>query len=151
MDKKEYLIAIKNRMNRKPYIIMFILYQLAPIIWGLSYMLNIHPLASLVGLFILTILICSFIIFTIARLHDLELSGMWALIIPIAYIYPLINHVTIVGGTPFISFLSNSETLSVFVLFVLGMFLCVKKGTDGPNKYGPDPLQKDEDIQEEIK
>lgn len=49
--------------------------------------------------------------FHVRRAHDLELSGWWCLLL----LVPLIN-----------------------IVFVL--YMTFAKGTDGPNKYGPDPL-----------
>lgn len=50
--------------------------------------------------------------FHVRRLHDLDKSGMWAALLFI----PLVN-------------------------FVFCLYLIFCKGTDGPNTYGPDPLQ----------
>jgi uncharacterized membrane protein YhaH (DUF805 family) len=63
------------------------------------------------GLILLAILFISFIvtiIFFIRRLHDINMSGWWALLI----VLPIVN-------------------------LIFGLFVLVKKGTEGPNSYGP--------------
>ena len=50
---------------------------------------------------------------TIKRLHDVNMSGAFYLV----FFIPCVS-------------------------FVFGLYLLFKKGTDGPNDYGDDPLQK---------
>lgn len=54
---------------------------------------------------------------TVRRFHDVNLSGWWYL------------GLTLAGIIPFVGFVASIAT---FVITVL-------KGTDGPNKFGPDP------------
>ena len=56
----------------------------------------------------------------IQRLHDLDASGWWVLIA----LLPIIHPGFMILGLPF------------------GLVLLFAKGTEGANKYGPDPLQK---------
>lgn len=75
-------------------------------------------LSILVGIFgIVTVVfavisVVSSIMLKIRRLHDIEASGWWALL---SFI-PLVN-------------------------LIFGIFLLLKEGTEGSNKYGNDPLQ----------
>ncbi|MFV2053539.1 DUF805 domain-containing protein [Aliiroseovarius sp. YM-037] len=81
---------------------------------------------------ILAVLFCIFFIgmilptisVTVRRFHDYNLSGWWYLA---AFIVSLIPPETI----PLIGY---AASLVIFVITVL-------KGTDGPNKFGPDPLR----------
>lgn len=55
----------------------------------------------------------------VRRFHDRNLSGWWYLAAVVA------------GFIPFVGFLASIAVLVITVL----------KGTDGPNKFGPDPLR----------
>ncbi|QYX55714.1 DUF805 domain-containing protein [Roseovarius sp. SCSIO 43702] len=81
--------------------------------WPVLTWLTLAPLV----LFILATLLPAISV-TVRRLHDRNLSGWWYLV----YI--------ITGAIPFI------ERIAVLVFF----FVTVMKGTEGENKYGPDPL-----------
>ena len=69
------------------------------------------------GLLYLAILIPSIAV-TVRRFHDKNLSGWWYLAL------------ILLGFVPFVGFLASIATLVI----------CVLKGTEGPNKFGPDPL-----------
>jgi len=72
---------------------------------------------GLYGLFVLAILIPSIAV-TVRRLHDRDMSGWWYLGF-------------IVGGMiPFIGFIASIAFIVILAL----------PGTDGPNRFGPDPL-----------
>lgn len=60
-----------------------------------------------------TIYAILFLPFNVRRLHDLNKNGLWLLL-----------------------------TLVPIVNFFFFIFMCFFKGTDGPNKYGPDPLHR---------
>ena len=73
---------------------------------------NVDNTVTLVLLLILVIIsTVSAISICVRRLHDIELSGWFALI----KLIPIVN-------------------------FILDLILIFKKGTDGPNEYGEDPL-----------
>ena len=63
-------------------------------------------------------LIIPVIAVTVRRFHDRNLSGWWYL------------GLIILGAVPFVGFLASIANLVITVL----------KGTEGPNKFGPDPL-----------
>jgi len=72
---------------------------------------------SLFGLFMLAILIPSIAV-GVRRLHDRDMSGWWYL----GFI--------VLGAIPFIGIIAS-------IAFIVIMAL---PGTDGPNRFGPDPL-----------
>lgn len=61
-----------------------------------------------------------FITVYVRRFHDYNLSGWWVLA------------VFVIGAVPYVGFVAS---IVAFVITVL-------KGTDGDNKYGPDPLRE---------
>ena len=88
---------------------------------------------------------------TVRRLHDTDHRGWWLLL-------PLLSSIVLCGAAmlligPYYANISYYDAdniiigiVAVSTLIVLGSYLillifCVKKGTDGPNRFGPDPLQ----------
>jgi uncharacterized membrane protein YhaH (DUF805 family) len=70
------------------------------------------------GLFALAMLLPQMSL-TVRRFHDRNISGWWYLVIFIANFIPYLN---VVAG-------------------LAGLVITVLKGTEGPNKFGPDPLR----------
>ena len=116
-DLRAMLLTYQGRLNRKPYI----LYSVG--IWFLMLILNVvadvlgdsrSSVALLVAfaLYLAVLALCvPSVMLTIRRWHDLGKSGWFSLLL----LVPLVN-------------------------FVVGLYLWVKKGDDGPNQYGEDPL-----------
>ena len=128
MNLEEKYFSTEGRLNRKPfihYIIFLIVISLAFIgiitLLGLASALsiaifgeNVIPiLLILVASLILIILFLPLNFLMIRRLHDLNFSGWW-IIFPI--VFP-------------------------FGYFIFILYLILAKGTNGPNKYGENPLE----------
>lgn len=139
MNLEEKYFSTEGRLNRKPfiyYIIFLIVISLAFIgiitLLGLASALSIAVLGENVNdlnflsqievIPILLILVASLILIIlflplnflmIRRLHDLNFSGWW-IIFPI--VFP-------------------------FGYFIFILYLILAKGTNGPNKYGENPLK----------
>jgi uncharacterized membrane protein YhaH (DUF805 family) len=136
-DFRSMFLRFDNRLNRKRYIkrsfalvgIATILLIITGIIATLT---NVSPeTAGMVVTFALLIPAYSLMI---RRLHDLNRPAWWCILSIIQVVFHLFFK-----NPPFIL------TLIVGVLgllnFVLGIYLLFFKGTDGPNQYGPDPLE----------
>jgi len=125
---KEYF-SYEGRLNRKPYFLRYlgviILSFIVGMIWGIA--LNVSDLLTI--LFTLPIIVfwlagVVFMLFqSIKRLHDLNKSG-WYLLIRLA------------SFIPFIGF---------FIVLAFDLYLFLVKGTEGPNQFGPDPLNPNGD------
>ena len=136
MNLEEKYFSTEGRLNRKPfiyYIIFLIVISLAFIgiitLLGLASALSIailgedlNVLSQIEVIPILLILVASLILIIlflplnflmIRRLHDLNFSGWW-IIFPI--VFP-------------------------FGYFIFILYLILAKGTNGPNKYGENPLE----------
>lgn len=116
----DYLLW-EGRMSRKPYIflslVIFILFLIFNPEDG-----TISPILGYLSLIIVYLKLS----WTAQRLHDLDLSGFWTLIlIPVT----IATH-----GGPIIAFVG--WTLN----FIFWACLAFMKGTDGENEFGPDPL-----------
>ena len=115
-DLKSKFLRYDNRLNRKRYIMRALALWAAVVV--ISFIIGF--VASVTGLKALTKLgtiisiasaIPSFML-VIRRLHDLNRPTWWC----IGCIIPIVN-------------------------FALAIYLLFFKGTDGPNQYGPDPLE----------
>ena len=116
-DLRAMLLTYQGRLNRKPYILrgllVYVLVMIVNIVMGvLSESDSTALLLIAILLFPVILVGCvASIMLTIRRWHDLGQSGWF----------------TLLGMIPFVN---------IFV----AIYLCVKKGTDGPNAYGADPL-----------
>lgn len=113
MDFKEMFFSFDGRLNRKPYILRFLLRNV--IIWCLGYIISTFVPAGTasqyLGYALTFIAALSCLSLFARRLHDLD-HGL--LMIILAFI-PIIG-------------------------FFFGLYLMFSRGTVGPNSYGPDPL-----------
>lgn len=119
---EERFLSTKGRINRKIFIlyaISFILFCLFLIIPTLLIVISttdetiVDISASIVSILIELALLPSLFL-GIKRLHDLDKSAVWIVL----YVIPLIN-----------------------ILFFI--YLCLRRGSIGDNKYGKDPLTLD--------
>ena len=99
---------------------------------------------AVAGLFILLILYLywQYIMLCVKRWHDLNLPG-WLCLLTFAFsILPFLYLILLVMGQPelFIS-LAFIEYYTRWGFVLLSLFQLFAKGTKGPNKYGPDPLE----------
>lgn len=104
-------LSFEGRLNRQPYIIGYLIISFISAI--LTYLTK-DSTSTLITIFVgiigilMSITMLSLIV---RRLHDLDKSGWFALIL-----------------------------LIPFVGFLFSIYLWLAKGTDGPNQYGADPL-----------
>ena len=127
---REMFFSWEGRLNRKPYILRCLaLGLILTVVYILPMVIAFTPAAAQVGNGIPTmgafsatyILYLPFIIsgylLAIRRLHDLDLSAFFILL----------------SFVPVVS-------------FFFALYLIFKKGTEGPNAYGPDPLSTDPEM-----
>ena len=82
-----------------------------------------------------------FLATAIKRLHDRDKSGWW--LVPLFFVPRLLLHFDklLPAASWFIPF-----DLAIFTLWIWGVVeLLIAPGTSGDNRFGPDPLAKDED------
>ena len=129
---------INGRINRAEYIIRTLLTGLT---FGVScigvatlYVMGMLIPAILLGLFALW-MYWRIVMAYVKRLHDLGWNGWLAVFL---IVYELEEQL-----------ISNAMLSLIFNLFVfvLSLFLAFRKGDDGANKYGKDPLMKYEENQ----
>jgi uncharacterized membrane protein YhaH (DUF805 family) len=121
--------VINLRINRRAFLIGIILYQ---VIYFTGFSLLVSLETTLVDSFYFPVFYTVFhvllMLFYVWRLHDINRSGFWMLIIPV---------LRIMAFSPYLySQLSLPRTI-VDIIFIC--FLLYKKGTDGPNDYSEKP------------
>ena len=150
----KYYFSLKGRLNRKAYFFIVLKADLLTFLYILSCALtaiilgqeNKIIIISILVMFVFLIVMISVqVIFcTIKRLHDLNLSGYWWLLLLL-----LSLAFSFVRSIVELSFIQSFvvEVIAFFVGllgFVFSICLFVMKGTEGKNKYGYDPLEKDD-------
>ncbi|MDY6291094.1 MAG: DUF805 domain-containing protein [Succiniclasticum sp.] len=115
-DLQSMFLRYDNRLNRKRYILRSLALWAAVTILStavglIATFLKIRAITMLVSVISIAAIIPGFML-VIRRLHDLDRPTWWC----IGCIIPLVN-----------------MALAVYLLFF--------KGTDGPNQFGPDPLE----------
>lgn len=115
-DLQSMFLRYDNRLNRKRYILralaLWAVVVVISILIGLiASALKIKALSMLGTIISIASAIPSFML-VIRRLHDLDRPTWWC----IGCLIPIVN-------------------------FALAIYLLFFKGTDGPNQYGPDPLE----------
>lgn len=134
---KKYF-QFKGRASRKEYLSFLIFDNLLLFLMG--FLINISSsnivIATLAAVYKLISIFPSISV-TIRRIHDLNLSAWWCLILTILIVLFSIL-------IPFIKISTN--TIALCVLIILGisilisvLFVVLKKGTDGVNDYGKPP------------
>lgn len=118
--------SFKGRLGRLKYfkytLITYILF--GPLLyWAYAEILagNKESMPALALALSLSFLIWTNVSLQIRRFHDLEKSGAWV----------ILNFLIAPGST-----------MSTIAAWGLALWLLVFKGTDGPNKYGEDPLKE---------
>lgn len=119
----EFWLSPAGRRNRKPYIF----YNIA--VWLLSGVLAALIGLPLVGWGVAIVLVYANVINVIKRLHDVDMSAWWA----VAPAVSALLSVAVLGGI--------LSLMLVFINIFLWFYLIFKKGTEGENQYGPDPLK----------
>ena len=115
MNVKEILFSFKGRINRAKFLIYMFFIQLLFIMFVFLiyyfYKYNLSIVSEILSIVASIFGIWTSLALYIKRWHDLDKSGWWILLIFI----PIIN-------------------LLVFI------YLSIKKGTEGSNRFGKDPL-----------
>lgn len=141
MLTKELLFSFKGRIGRKTFWIWNVIYYVAIAGFGVGFN-QLFPALShlLLPIFLLVLLIPDLAI-TTKRWHDRDKSIYWlALNIPLVFgrlTTPMTSPVSQEPATPQLFIASISLICGVWILVECGFL----KGTTGPNKYGPDPVE----------
>lgn len=137
MGWRELLFSFEGRVNRKPYWLIPIGGLLISILAiGLTVILS-PTIGMVVAIALYPLLIGVSLAIGVKRLHDREKSGHWLWLF---YLGPaLLQWISSASGRGSLGtvFLAASYAISVWALIELGFL----RGTAGPNRYGPDPLE----------
>jgi uncharacterized membrane protein YhaH (DUF805 family) len=142
MNPGNLLFTFKGRINRAKYWLALLIWC---VVWaavlgaGFGGEMILDNAGAILIAIILLLLVTSGVsgvAVGIKRLHDRDKSGWWLLIF---YLLPAVFDGIGRGGVPALSLVAFA--ISIWGFVELG---CLR-GTDGPNTYGPDPLEAGEE------
>lgn len=149
---KEKYLTFKGRLNRKPFLIRnLLLFALSMIMRVLSVLVIKSDIDAITLIFAIILLI--YVVFTwwsslsltIRRLHDIGHSAK-TLLLPLIFANVIaiawVTYGTIIYETDASILDGGSVFLAIVTVFnfIFTLYLFFKKGTNGKNKYGDDPL-----------
>jgi len=81
----------------------------------------------------------------VRRVHDQDRSGRWGLLLPLTVLMGVPRSLALARGDAEAIIANTGSPLAIASgLVVLAiLILCLLPGTDGPNRYGPDPRLED--------
>lgn len=137
-DTEIRFFAYSSRIGRLRYFAYgmgtFLLLLPALILAGILFALKLHFLAYLLcGAAYIFMLTMGFV-FAVRRLHDMDASGWWSLIIAAAMLSTLLRLLYLIPAN--FAWLPALLTLADFVFILLLLF---KGGSQGDNRFGPQP------------
>ncbi len=154
---KKYLAfcnSFKGRLNRKAFIFYWLKFIGLSVIWGLVWTLTGILAEKIPILGLLLMLVCALILITICagmisiqirRLHDLNFSGWWLLLVMILSVPGTLAMESELNLLPLSEALKTvliAVHVIVSLVFIIGILFI--KGSKGENKYGKDPLAPSE-------
>lgn len=119
----EFWMSPNGRRNRQPYILYSV------VMWLLSGVLAALCAIPVVGWIFGLVLLYANVINVVKRLHDVDMSGWWAIVPAVLAAVSL----PVLGGI---------LTIILGIINIgLWFYLLFKVGTKGSNQYGDDPLE----------
>ena len=150
---RKFYLSFKGRLNRKAYISitikeLLLLTLYSGVFIALPNLTNqeIGKFITILSLIIMGIMfvvitatiVASQITSVVKRIHDLDFSGYWILLI--FFLEIIFNWVLTFITIPLLVIIILFIGLVIFFIYFIGVFFI--RGTKGENKYGPDPLQE---------
>ena len=146
IDWKKFLLSFNGRVSRQqynlyflfPYVLVYLALNVVDQVTGL------YDATTQTGLFsgVFSILsLWPMLTLTTKRFHDREVTGWRQAIYFIALI---VGGMLAAGGMVTLSMMMISVGFLIVVASLIAFIIeiCFLKGTEGPNKYGEDPLKK---------
>ena len=124
------LLQVKGRRNRLPYFFIGVVFSILTTF--INKMVMITRSMTQLAIVCILLVVISYLqgVNVGKRLQDMNINGYWGLLL-----------MTINVGAGFF----GDKDIVGFILLadvIIGLFLTLKRGTVGPNFYGPDPLEK---------
>jgi uncharacterized membrane protein YhaH (DUF805 family) len=149
MSWRDFLFSFKGRFNRAKYWLFVLIYIVEIIVVVIPAVALSAVNEAAAGIFVVVMIIALIIPTIVAslavgvkRLHDRNKSGWWLLLF---YLVPSILSGMAEAVSPATGELTATGGLLTVISVVLSLWgfveLAILRGTRGPNKYGPDPLE----------
>jgi uncharacterized membrane protein YhaH (DUF805 family) len=156
----QYLFSFSGRLNRARYwaflgvSILFFIVVFAVTFAAFGFpgpgrpTPHLNPIAAIIaGLFLLVVYF-GFLVASLAvaakRLHDRAKSGLWILVF---YVLPAVLNLAGFGLRASGAAASGMLSVIAFAFSIWGFVeVGCLRGTDGPNRFGPDPLRYEPDV-----
>lgn len=153
MDYGSLFLDMNGRISRKPFWLgTGILLVAAIVLWivvanllGVSMedMTRSKSRPAMVAIVVSVILLHPSLAVTIKRLHDCDLSGWWAaLLFGFDFVAMLLDLAGLSGTLDAPNMLGRVAEAGIWAALVLYLLLGVPRGSDGENRYGPDPSEQ---------
>ncbi|MCH9853001.1 MAG: DUF805 domain-containing protein [Alphaproteobacteria bacterium] len=141
---KKYM-QFSGRAKRKEFCLLWLMFIVLPAIFVVAFTnIAVASSAIIVGIINLILLVSILAIYviivavTIRRLHDIDRSGWWIFLIFSGILMSILN-----AATNSLPAFWNTLSIGAYVVgLILWGILAFKKGTDGANRFGDDPLQE---------
>lgn len=141
----------KGRIGRKYYLLYGLPLYFISFLAGKAHLIDITG-ALVFAMMVLKVGASVLLVFNmIKRLHDLLLPGWLAVVMVLTIFISEVFEPELVALTQSEGagrYLSDVIVLLSFFTICMQVYMLLKKGTNGPNKYGEDPLKKE--IAEEV-
>ena len=153
MDWQNLFLGFDGRINRKPYwlgvlciivasiVLTFGVYLVLGLSWETILGADARTTAA-VNLIVTALVIYPSVAVMVKRLHDRNRSGWWAIVLYAFVVFAQTLQIAGFGGT---AEAPSPISLGLGIVYlIMGIWLLIElgflKGTQGPNRHGPDPL-----------
>lgn len=139
------MFTYEGRINRKRYIIYSVVLYFVGYLAGKAYLVDLTGAMSLVMMVFKVVVFALLALNIIKRLHDLLLPGWLGVVMVLTTFVVDVFAADILAFTKSAGtsrYLSDVIVLLSFFTICMQVYLALKKGVAGPNKYGADPLKK---------
>ena len=132
-------VKFKGRLNRSRYWILAAKFGMlsALTLMGIVALSEFSRHMSIaLAIILLGLVILVNLSITVRRLHDLNFTGSWLFVLVPLYV---VSYVFVEDNSA--GEVQNFAILTAFLVFAIYILLGFKRGTKGPNRFGPDPLE----------
>jgi uncharacterized membrane protein YhaH (DUF805 family) len=135
-----------GRSRRAEVVFFLIAYTLLAVVLSFAVLsFTSYAIARWFGIFLRLLFFVPFIPLFVRRLHDQDLSGWLAALLPVAFLLALPHELAASTGNVQALFAEKGSGLQLLfdAVCIVILILCFLPGSRGPNRFGPDPRLED--------